>query len=296
MNEIEHNNKWLVTGASVIGKSHTAMNLPCQDSFSYQSLENGWGIAVVADGAGSAANSDKGSAFVVKASVKAFNQLLQKEQWHTFQTLPTETDWKLLAAEALKGVRGALEFFAAGNEMEVSSLACTVIVLVYSPIGILLSHIGDGRAAYQNQIDEQWYSALTPHKGTEANETVFITSAIWLEDEEEGIEELEVSGVKVPESHVFPHPPMAFALLSDGCEKHSFECSHFDETTQKWSDPNIPFAKFFNPLTANLRSALEQGISSDEIEVKWESFLKGGTKGLKQETDDKTMILGVLSA
>ncbi len=288
MNETVNSSKWLVIGASVIGKSHIADDVPCQDSHLYKSLENGWGIAVVADGAGSAANSDKGSAFVVEAAVMAFSQLLDKEQWHLHQTLPDETTWVLAARQTLKEVRAGLDFFAEENEWEVSSLACTVIAMIYSPLGILITHIGDGRAAFQQKEDKKWLAAMTPHKGTEANETVFITSAIWQ------VEELELSGVKVPESRVITSPPIAFALLSDGCEKHSFECSRFDEDLQKWSDPNQPFSKFFTPLTANLSSAMEQDIAVEEIEAKWEDFLKGGTKGLKQEGDDKTMVLGKL--
>ncbi|MGB0931250.1 MAG: PP2C family serine/threonine-protein phosphatase [Chitinophagales bacterium] len=287
MNEITNNNKWLVVGASVIGKSHIADDVPCQDSHLYKLLENGWGIAVVADGAGSAVNSDKGSDFVVKASVKAFSQLLQKELWHINQTLPSEVAWSIAARETLKEVRAALDFFAEENEWEVSSLASTVIVVIFSPIGILVTHIGDGRAAFQEKESKEWHPAMIPHKGTEANQTVFITSAIWQE------EELELSGVKVPESRVIPISPLSFALLSDGCEKHSFECSRFNDDLQKWSDPNQPFTKFFSPLTSNLSSAIEHNASVEDIEVKWESFLKGGTKGLKQEGDDKTMILGV---
>lgn len=287
MSEETKNDKWLVVGASVIGKSHIADNLPCQDNHLHCSLKNNWGIAVVADGAGSAANSDKGSAFVVKATVKAFAELLEKEKWNIQNTLPDEATWTIAAKQTLKEVRAALDFFAEENEWEVSSLACTVIAAIYSPVGILLTHIGDGRAAVQQAENKEWVAAMTPHKGEEANQTVFITSEIWQEDE------LELSEVQVPESRMIDAPVMAFALLSDGCEKHSFECSRFDEELQRWSDPNRPFPRFFNPLTANLSSAMEQGIEAEDIEEKWTFFLEGGTKGLKQEGDDKTMILGV---
>ena len=98
----------------------------------------------------------------------------------------------------------------------------------------------------------------------------FITSAIWEVEEEK----LEVSGVAVPESRVIPCEPLAFALLSDGCEKHSFECSHFDENEEKWSDPNTPYPKFFNPLVTNLRAAAESDTPQGLIEKKWASFLQ----------------------
>ena len=54
---------WVVAYASVIGNGHLLMNLPCQDSNVHKQLNNTWGVAVVADGAGSAAKSDIGSDF-----------------------------------------------------------------------------------------------------------------------------------------------------------------------------------------------------------------------------------------
>ncbi len=292
METLENDAKWLVVGASLIGKSHIATDTPCQDSFAHALLENRWGIAVVADGAGSASHSDKGSSFVVKACIKAFSQLIDREQWHeNTETLPDADTWALEANKALKEVRAALEFFATESEVEVTALACTIIVLIYSPLGFLLTHIGDGRAAVQIKKNAHWRSAITPHKGTEANETVFITSAIWEENE---VETLEVSGVSVPESRVIPCRPLAFALLSDGCEKHSFECSDFNEKEQKWSDPNLPYPKFFNPLTSNLKAAMESDIPQELLQEKWAAFLAQGTKGLRQEPDDKTMVIGIL--
>jgi hypothetical protein len=83
--------------------------------------------------------------------------------------------------------------------------------------------------------------------------------------------------------------------MSDGCEAHAFECSHFDETTQKWSDPNQPYPKFFQPLVVTLNRLKREGLPQEDIKQKWEAFLEGGTSGLKDESDDKTMILGILN-
>ena len=57
---------WVLVGASVRGNGHIESNLPCQDNHKYEELEKGWGIAIVSDGAGSAAHSDMGSKIVVE--------------------------------------------------------------------------------------------------------------------------------------------------------------------------------------------------------------------------------------
>ncbi|NCX95273.1 MAG: hypothetical protein EBX41_02485, partial [Chitinophagia bacterium] len=49
---------FMVSG-SAIGKSHKGTGTPCQDSSFCGTLSNGWGIAIVCDGAGSAANSQQ---------------------------------------------------------------------------------------------------------------------------------------------------------------------------------------------------------------------------------------------
>jgi len=61
---------------SVIGLSHTQHGLPCQDSSAHRALDNGWGVAVVADGLGSRKLSDRGSQFVVKHTCEKLFDLL----------------------------------------------------------------------------------------------------------------------------------------------------------------------------------------------------------------------------
>ena len=84
--------------------------------------------------------------------------------------------------------------------------------------------------------------------------------------------------------------------MSDGCENHSFECSKMNPITKEWSDPNVPFPKFFNPLMGYLAKSKKDGKSNDEINTEWSKFISEGTPGLKNESDDKTLILGILQS
>jgi hypothetical protein len=280
-NTILTKGNWFVVGSSVIGKSHIEGNIPCQDFNHLEKINDLWGIAVCCDGAGSAINSHIGSEFVAKESAKIFKSIFLKEQLGKNKELPQDNVWQELAKAGLYQVKQNLDDFAKKEGYKVESLACTIILAIYSPLGILVTHIGDGRAGFLTQNNE-WKPMLTPWKGEEANQTVFITSAIWNENIDNYIESL-----------IIREQPLAFTLMSDGCEAHSFECSVFDKETREWHDPNLPFPKFFNPLVQSLKQMKATGMTEDEVQKKWANFLTSGTQSLSNEPDDKTLILGV---
>lgn len=281
-------NDWYVVGASAIGKSHTTSNKPCQDNHYCENIGNGWGIAISCDGAGSADNSHMGSEFVAKDAFKILKELIENSSYHIKNILPSDNDWNLIVNETFTSLHQHLENFAKSKKLEINSVACTVIAVIYSPIGLLVAHLGDGRAGYCDGKGE-WKSVMTPHKGEEANQTIFISTTAWQTDSN-----LLMSGVPVPESKVIREKPIAFTLMSDGCETHSFECSKMDISTNKWNDPNIPFPKFFNPLVEHLKELSMSKVSQSDANIKWQKFLEDGTIGIKEESDDKTLILGIL--
>ena len=274
---------WLVVGGSVKGKSHLDNNIACQDNNTYKNLGDGWGIVVVSDGAGSAKNSDKGSYFTSAESVQLFSKLIHQKGWQKDNRLPVTKEWSNLSNSTLYKVRYNLEQYAKKEGLVSSSLACTVILIIYSPLGLLTAHIGDGRAAYLD-IYGQWKSAISPYKGEEANSTIFLTSNIWHSDNINNY-------IK---TSVISEPLLGITLLSDGCESLSFECNVFNKATGKWHDPNRPYQKFFNEVRNTLIRLHIQGYSQHQIEEKWKSFLESGSAAIRNEPDDKTMILGVL--
>jgi len=280
-------NKWIVVGASVIGNGHISAKLPCQDSHKYESLGESWGIAIVSDGAGSSEYSHVGSRIVAERGIVHFKALIEKEGWLKNNELPSDAKWLQTSYSTLKAIRNDMEAFAKAQNISLKSLYATVIVVIHTPEGILATHIGDGRAGYKNQKDE-WKALITPHKGEEANQTIFLPSDFW------HFPNYVMSGVLVPESVVIRERPFAFTLMSDGCESSAWQYYTKNEKTGKFYDPNEPHPAFFDSLSETLYSFHKDKIALKEQEKKWANFISEGNVSLKNEPDDKTMILGVL--
>lgn len=278
--------QWVTAYASVAGVGHIQYDIPCQDNCAYSSVEGGiWRVAVVCDGAGSAAHSEKGSLFVSQNIAECLEQILKRNNWHTSPTLPNPTTWRTEAVQALQLVRQRLEAYAKETQIELKDLACTVVTAIYSEAGVLEAHIGDGRAGYRTETGE-WKALMTPFRGEEANQTVFITSNIWTQE-----------GVDIyVQTSVLEQPITAIALTSDGCEKGSFLVNVYNEETKKYEDLNQPYKQFFEPNVQGLLSLHKEGKSQTEINELWRGFLTDGHKQFKHEIDDKTLILSVLAS
>jgi len=282
------NNEWIIVGASVIGRGHIESNIPCQDSNSYAKLGNGWGIAITSDGAGSAKHSHVGSKIVVTRAKTHFEQLILASSWYKNSILPDDITWSKTAFKALKAVRDDMQKFAEGKQVKLESFAATIIVVVHTPMGLLVAHIGDGRAGYQDESGT-WHSLITPHKGEEANQTIFMTSDFW------NIPFYEMSGVSVPETRIIRERVKSFVLMSDGCEHTSWDCNLYNADKGIYYDPNTPHTAFFNPLIETLKEHKNEQLSFDDRSEKWYNYLNQGNKSFIKETDDKTMILGTIS-
>ena len=279
---------WLVVGASVQGNGHLELQLPCQDNHAYEYLGDGWGIAVTSDGAGSAKYSDQGSAIVASRTLLHFKELLADRQWKEHAMLPSDIDWLKLSYSTLLTMRDELRQVAKKNHCDVKDLSATVIVVIHSPKGLLATHVGDGRAGYKD-MSGQWHALTTPHKGEEANHTIFIPSNFW------NIPFYEMKGVLVPEARVVREPACAFTLMSDGCEGAAWQCNFYDEDSNRYFDPNLPHAPFFDPLIETLQEMHREQAEGKEYEEKWARFVEKGNKAFVKETDDKTLLLGILN-
>lgn len=272
---------WIYAYGSVIGSGHLLNNTNCQDHCDVHNFED-YIIAVVSDGAGSYEHSEKGSKLVVSLSATHFHSAVKENKWNESNKLPNKDEWQQVAIKALRRVREDLYNYSINEQLDFKSLSCTIIVVVAFKHGLLVTHIGDGRAGYCNQSLE-WKSMIQPFHGELANQTVFVTSDIWYE---------EVINTYI-ESNVIEEDVNAFCLLSDGCERASFECNLFDQEKQAYFDPNRPYSLFFNPNVKALKQLFEQKQSQEEINSLWEKFLTAGTGKLKLETDDKTLILAI---
>jgi len=278
--------EWVVVGASVKGNGHIESNMPCQDNSKFEILGKGWGVAVVSDGAGSAAHSDMGSKVVVERGTLHFKNLVEKEGWMDKNTLPSDAEWLQKSYFVLKTIRNEVEMVAKKNNVDLKSLSATCLAVIFSPMGLLAVHVGDGRMGCKTAAGG-WKAIMTPHKGDEANQTLFLISEFW------DIPNYVQSGVLVPESMVVREPVDAFAVMSDGCESTAWLCTAQNAETGKYYDQNMPFEGFFNPLEETLASFHKDNVPEDERKQKWYKFIESGTKGFVKEQDDKTMILGV---
>lgn len=275
-----------MVGASVKGNGHIESNMPCQDNSKFEILGKGWGVAVVSDGAGSAAHSDMGSKVVVERGTLHFKNLVEKEGWMDKNTLPSDAEWLQKSYFVLKTIRNEVEMVAKKNSVDLKSLSATCLAVIFSPLGLLAVHVGDGRMGCKTAADG-WKTIMTPHKGDEANQTLFLISEFW------NIPNYVQSGVLVPESIVVREPVDAFAVMSDGCESTAWLCTAQNAETGKYYDQNKPFEGFFNPLEETLASFHKDNVPEEERKEKWYKFIESGTKGFVKEQDDKTMILGV---
>jgi serine/threonine protein phosphatase PrpC len=273
---------WNYLFASVRGKGHIEENIPCQD---YCSVfpHTGYTICVVSDGAGSCENSHIGSEKVTQLANIHFSGLIEEKKWNKGKKKIKLEEWQEVSHKTLKAVRDDLKRISIEG-YDFKSLSCTLIVVIQIKNKLLVTHIGDGRAGYCNYNDE-WAAMLTPYKGRYSNETVFITSDIW---------EDETSLNKYIKSAIVEEKIKAFCLLTDGCENASFECYKLDEATQIPEDINKPFKDFFHEnVNLHIPNLIKSQKSQQELNQIWESFLTDGNETLKNESDDKTMILAV---
>lgn len=272
---------WIIAKGSSIGGRHIEDNTPCQDAnIAFYDAELNYGIAVVSDGAGSATNSEKGSYFIVNQVIQIVKTKITSNNFPDF----LETDKQAIDSffiDTFKVLYEQLGNFANANDLPIKSLAATVIVVLFSKSGLICSHIGDGRAGFQD-MDNNWFPVLEPYKGEEANQTIFVTSDIWKNPQE------------FIRTTVIKQPIQSFTLLSDGCENATFELNRFNEETQLYERLNNPYPKFFNPNINVLRELHKSGKTPKEIDELWVAFLHNGNEKFESEIDDKTLILGTL--
>jgi len=277
--------EWTVLYGSQIGRSHIMNEMPCQDYCATEDLGSGWGLCVVSDGAGSAANSKDASRYICRSIPVIFKGFLTQGRFIEQGCLPSDDVWRMAARQGFIRLKRELAILAFGNELDLKSLAATCMVAIYSPYGVLCTHIGDGRGGYHDANKDEWIPLFQPHKGEEANQTLFLTSP-W---ENLG----SINNVPVPESSVYRTAIDAVCLLSDGMEHATFFCRSYDETTKKYYDPNCPSPEVFNKLSASVRAMLRSGISYEEMQYNWLRYLEAGNSQIQNEPDDRTLLLAV---
>lgn len=269
-------------GISFQGDNHLKATpaVPCQDCHSFTKINENWSVAIVSDGAGSKEHSDMGSNAVCAAFTHYLTHILTKDKRFVNGDIPNEKIWDLEFRALLNTFQSQLKSIKPFNTFDFESLAATIIILAYSPKGYLFAHVGDGRAGVK--VNVEWKTILTPHKGEEANQTIFSTTIEFNKKPT-----LMMSGVFVPETKVEEASIEAFVLMSDGCE---------DGAWTTYQRVNLPDGDFrvedVNQPRAQTLEQLMSIIDAPEAEqqAKLIDFITGYNKGFKTEGDDKTIL------
>ena len=108
-NETITSELWLIVAHSAIGLAHIKKNLPCQDAHYHIQINADTGIAVVCDGAGSAAESQIGAKLVSEQTAKAFKREMEVDTW---QSPLTQESWQEISYEVLFQIKNKLNELA----------------------------------------------------------------------------------------------------------------------------------------------------------------------------------------
>jgi hypothetical protein len=268
-------NPWLVAGASVTGRGHRLRNLPCQDAHLTQVWDNGWGVAVVSDGAGSAAKSHLASAFMAKEAVHHAGLLVRQMRWMEKDTLPTFDEWRHEANTLMDRLHNAILSRSEKWNISLRELHATLIIVVFSPHGLLVVHRGDGRAGGVD-MQGRYHTLIQPWEGEQVGQTVFMT----IGGRHNGITRVAF-------------PVKAFFLLTDGCERVCWEMIRYNDSTGTYEKMNKPFVPFFNQAIDSLQQ-MQTTATPETIADSWFIYLDRGYKGFANEEDDKTMVIGLM--
>jgi Protein phosphatase 2C len=225
---------WKTIGVSIAGFSHQATDMPCQDFHSISSLENGWLVGTVSDGAGSAPRSAEGAKAICKGLVDHIVPHIVPLTNDGNFTL-TESIARSWIVEGIEVVRSEIIKIAAGHP--ISDFHATLVGVIAGPSGGVFFHIGDG-AACATDVEKFSPSILSqPENGECANETFFFTQPDW-------------------QQHIrltpFDRQFNLLALMSDGVTPFALK-----------SGTAGPYEPFFGPLSRYLKShTREEGQSA----------------------------------
>ena len=275
----------IIIGATLLGRGHQSNGKPCQDYHLVMDLGDGWHLYLVSDGAGSAKASDRGARYNCELMSRSLQRLIKKKDWKANPQPPTELEWHVEFDNLCRGIKNLVtdKVESLDEPVEKRDFNATILVLLTTPQCMLCGHIGDGRMGYQD-IRGEWHSLMTPHKGEEANQTVFLMNN-W---DKPRIPAPSMSGVYVPETRVVIDVPAAVVLLSDGCENFAWQCVMPNEETGVYYDKNQPFEGFLNPLIDNIKESPQE-----EMMDCFASFIDSANPACLDESDDRTLLLGI---
>ena len=142
-------------GFSITGKSHADIGTCCQDNHKIKRLDNGWIIAAVADGVGSAAKSEIGSKIAVETVVSMCEEYMP---W----------DYSLISIKSMMRTAYNYAFKQIVREAEkngdpIEDYDTTLTMVIYDGHKIIYGHSGDGAIIGLNTFGD-YIPITTPQK------------------------------------------------------------------------------------------------------------------------------------
>jgi len=169
--------QWKVAGASVTGFAHEADGTVCQDAHAIATTRNGWFVAVLSDGAGSARYSDASARLISHALVAQLANRLDQDNGNGLDETLLR-DW---IGRGVEEVRHQLRTSTLGTEHDLHDLHATLLGVAAGPNWGLFFHIGDGVGCATTMNDLATSIISSPENGEYANETYFVTQDDWRE-------------------------------------------------------------------------------------------------------------------
>lgn len=273
-----------IVAASKRGRSHAHEGKARDDHFQlYHNDENGWYVIAVADGAGSAKFSRKGSAVACETCVEhcknslanpdelenAIIELSEAEEGASNRTISTLI-YNIIGGAALKAHRAILDT-AAANEDQVRDYSTTLLLAICKKFDfgwfVASFWVGDGAMCIYDK-ERQYIRVLgTPDGGEYAGQTRFLTM------KEIFTPESIMSRLKYSIEKDFS----ALMLMTDGISDPFFE-----------TDANLNRIEKWNALWDNINSEVELTDDNSESQyqlLKWLDFWSPGNH------DDRTIAI-----
>ncbi|MBI4499143.1 MAG: protein phosphatase 2C domain-containing protein [Chloroflexi bacterium] len=256
---------WRFTLASVVGTSHAKLAVPCQDASDCEVMYTAAGepvlVAIVSDGAGSAARAEVGATLAC--------ELFLGEMYALFAAGGTVQDVSRdFVCDWVKRFQEEIAAIARPEGLWPRDFACTVLAAIVGIKAAVFFQIGDGAIVVSSQDEPQEYNwVFWPQKGEYENTTVFATDP-------ESLDYLE--------HEMYAGSISEIALFTDGLQRLAL---HFPS--------QIAYAPFFRAMFAPLRVELPG--FREKLSHLLATFL-GSSQVNSRTDDDKTLILATRRA
>jgi hypothetical protein len=243
---------WQAIGSSVQGSGHVPTSTPCQDAHGYRVTDD-YAIAVIADGLGSADQSEKGAHLAVETTLDLLDKALRT------MTPSAPEAWTETLKAAFDLSRQKLESVAERSGLPLREYGTTLIAVAVTLDWIAIGHLGDGAVVVLSDQDSV-ETISAPQHGEYANEVVPLTALDALASVRFTVRQQTIK---------------AAALLTDGLQSLSIN-----------SATNEPYTPFFAPFfeaicgvidTADASQALARFLLSERI--------------CERTDDDKTLVV-----